>query len=270
MNPEIQYNANVGWVSELSREWYTKIIKACKTNAMVNDRKDHIYRVYTWGKKNFGIPTDANPAIYMDNLRHEPAETNPFTLEEITKIKIYLNQPDKSKLTYTETIVANIVLFLFATGMRPQEMIDLGVSDIVMDDNNIDRLIAIKGSKARESGKVSRYLFVTDEISSYIDVALAHRSTRTSVNNTSLWVSPNGKVIYKAELHRLFKNVLRKIGIADKQLYDLRRGCATNIIHDPRYGVIIAQKQLGHKDIKQTMRYENLGKREAARLFKGH
>jgi integrase len=56
----------------------------------------------------------------------------------------------------------------------------------------------------------------------------------------------------------------------EKELYDLRRGCATNIIHDARYGINVAMKQLGHKNIATTMRYEALNKKKAANLFKGH
>ena len=56
----------------------------------------------------------------------------------------------------------------------------------------------------------------------------------------------------------------------EKQLYDLRRGCATEIINAPQYGINVAQKQLGHKSILTTQRYESLNKKRAASLFKGH
>jgi integrase len=99
---------------------------------------------------------------------------------------------------------------------------------------------------------------------------MKHRASRTAVVSDALWVTVRGNKLNTTTSRELFKRTLKKIGLPDKQQYDLRRGCATNIIHDPRYGVTVAQKQLGHKDIRMTMRYENLGKREAARLFKGH
>ncbi len=44
----------------------------------------------------------------------------------------------------------------------------------------------------------------------------------------------------------------------------------TEIINNPNYGINVAQKQLGHKSILTTQRYENLNKKRAASLFKGH
>jgi len=269
MNPVLTYTSDPVTATTVSHAWYAKMKVEGASNAKVNGLKEHIKRLYSWGTRSFGVAYDSNPALYMPKLRHEAAESNPFTLDDTLAIKDYMNSK-YCKLIESEVLMCNIMLFLFATGMRPQEMMDLKVSDIVMDDNGKDRLIAIKGSKAREAGKVSRYLFVTDEIAHYINFAMQHRASRTAVVSDTLWVTARGNKLHPTSSHELFKRTLKKIGLPDKQQYDLRRGCATNIIHDPRYGVTVAQKQLGHKDIKTTMIYEQLGKKEAARLFKGH
>ena len=269
LNPNLTYTADPASGKAISDAFYAKMKVPGASNAKINDQKAHLNRLYTWGTENYGVAYDSNPAIYMGNLRHEPKETNPFTKGNMLEIKDYMNSK-YCKLRESEVIMANIMLFLFSTGMRPREMMDLKTSDIVMDDNGKDKLIAIRGSKAREANKVSRYLFVTEDVEQYINVALEHRASRTDVSSDSLWVSVRGKQLTQRPLDELFKRTLSKVGLPKKELYDLRRGCATNIIHDDRYGVTVAQKQLGHKDLRTTMVYERLGKREAARLFKGH
>lgn len=267
LNPELNYVSDPAKASEVGATWFTKL-KEGSSNAKVNDHKAHINRLYSWATRNLGVALDSNPSLYMENLKHEKKETSPFTAEDIRTILDWPTKSKHNKYSTTEQIVVNAIVFLYETGMRPQEFRSLKVNDIVYDDNGRDKLIAIRGAKGREEGKVSRYLFVTPKIQECIDIAIKHRSSVKPTHN-NLFVSVKGKPIHQANFRLNFEQIITKVNLPKKEVRDLRRGCATNIIHNPRYGAVVAQKQLGHKQLSTTMIYENLDKKAAARLFRG-
>jgi len=268
LNPELSYTSDPAKASEVGSTWFTKLQEEGSSNARVNDHKSHIKRLYIWATKNFGVAYDSNPSLYMKDLKHEKKETSPFTAEDIKTIVDLPVNSKYNKYSPNELLTVNSIVFLYETGMRPQEFRNLRVSDIVMDDNGRDKLLAIRGAKGREEGKVSRYLFVTPKIQECIDVALAHRSSVTTKTD-KLFISIKGGEVYAENFRVSFDSTLSKANLPKKEIRDLRRGCATNIIHNPRYGAVVAQKQLGHKHLSTTMIYEDLDKKAAARLFRG-
>jgi integrase len=265
----LSYTNNQEEARGLSSFWWDNISAMNYSNSQINELKKHINRIYNWGIKNIGLSYDSNPANYMPTLNHELKETHPFTREEIESVKDM-----KGSTTKNEEWLSNIIVFLFETGMRPNEMMELKLSDVVLDDTDkstmgSSRLIQIIGAKGREKGKVSRYVAVTPAVQECIKSAMEHRrSVRCS--NEQLFCSIRGFKILGPLLNRSFRDLMVTLRMPEKEIRDLRRGCATSIIHDPRYGINVAMKQLGHKNIATTMIYESLNKKRAAGLFKGH
>lgn len=264
------YSSSQDETRVISSKWWDDIVAKGYTNDQINKLKKQINKIYIWGIMNLGLSLDSNPAIYMSNLKHELKETHPFTREEVEDVR----DIGRSSNTTSQQWVSNIVVFLFETGMRPNEMMDLKLSDVVLDDTDKDtmgntRLIQIIGAKGREKGKVSRYVAVTPAVQSCIKSAMEHRRS-VRCTNEQLFCSIRGSKTVAPSLNRAFRDLMITLRMPEKELYDLRRGCATNIIHDSRYGINVAMKQLGHKNIATTMRYESLNKKKAANLFKGH
>ena len=137
-------------------------------------------------------------------------------------------------------------------------------------DGDRTQVIKIIGAKGREAGKLSRYVVVTPEVSKCLEAFYAYRKTRKVVKSERLIISSVGNDFSKRYANTLFKSVMLKVGFRQREMLDLRRGCATSIINNPLYKVTDAQKQLGHKHLSTTMRYEHLNKLEAAKQFKGH
>jgi len=240
-------------------------------NQRRNQLRAHINVLWQWAVVHHGAAPECNPTIFMPILRHEPREGSPFTKEEAYKVDGLLKSKDykgKSVLSESEVVVCWMVKLLFETGMRPSEAINLNYTDIIVDGE--DTLLQIIGAKGREENKLSRYVSVTPGVRGCIDWAMKFRYSRKNLSTDSLFVTVTGKRPRFIFISKLFRGLMKLIGMEEKQLYDLRRGAATAIIHDPRYGITVAQKQLGHKNIQQTMRYENLNKKEAAKLFKGY
>ena len=268
------YDMNAPDAVEVSNKWFAAITDSCNlSNYQRNNLKDHLNRVYMYGVKSYGIAYDSNPAIHMPTLRHEIRETSPFTKPEMAIIYDRTFVKGYRALTLKESLIANMARFLFCTGMRPAEARNLKLSDIVLDDTDQGsqrgRLIQIIGAKGREAGKVSRYVAVTPEVLECIRVATAHRHSIKKPQGNYLFLSVQGRSVKQPSMTKDFQQLMARIGFEGKELYDLRRGCATEIIHNNDYGITVAQKQLGHKNISTTMRYESLGKKRAAGLFKG-
>jgi len=242
------------------------------TNQRRNQLRRHLHVLWQWGVVNIRLAPECNPSIFMPQLKHEPREGNPFTKEEVSSVmelvdkKMFKNQ---SLLNETETMVCWYIKFLFETGMRPGEAMSLLTTDVVIESG--DKLIQIVGAKGRESGKVSRYISVTPGVKDCIDWAMKFRYSRKTISSDTLFVTTlKGGKLLSRNVTIIFARIMKLAGLENKQVYDLRRGAATAIIHDPRYGITVAQKQLGHKNIQTTMRYENLNKKAAAKLFKGY
>jgi len=74
------------------------------------------------------------------------------------------------------------------------------------------------------------------------------------LKNDIVYLSTNGKKINPHVLRTSFYTVLRKVGIENLWLHDLRRTFATRLA---QAGVDLYKisKLLGHKDIKMTQRY---------------
>ena len=275
----LQYESNLIHTVTQGSEWFKTIQATGWPNYTQNGVVGQIKRLFSWGIEKLGLPADTSPATYMPKLKHEKKDSNPFTPDEIKKIQnhriIFGTKYAPLKLTEQETIVSYMVEFLFETGMRPGEVFNLKLHDVVLDDHQSgfksrDRLIQIMGAKGKEKGKVSRYISVTPQVDSLIKIAIQHRHSRKNVKCDNLWVSMQGKKIDHNNFAKSFKNLMVKVGLLDKQIYDLRRGCATEIINNPAYGLNVAQKQLGHASINTTMIYEKLSKKRAARMFRGH
>ena len=83
---------------------------------------------------------------------------------------------------------------------------------------------------------------------------LNQRSKVRSIKNCFVFFNRKGKKINPNVLRKSFYTVLRKVGIENLWLHDLRRTFATRLA---QAGVDLYKisKLLGHKDIKMTQRY---------------
>tara|TARA_R100001244_G_scaffold55065_1_gene47306 strand:+ start:551 stop:1543 length:993 start_codon:yes stop_codon:yes gene_type:complete len=266
---ELYYNGGQQESRAISSKWWDNLTDKNYTNSQMNILKDMLNRIYKWGFINLGLSYESNPATYMVNLTHELKETHPFTREEVEDVRNKDNSSNNS-----EKWISNIIVFLFETGMRPNEMMELKLSDVVLDDTDKatmgnTRFIQIIGAKGREKGKVSRYVAVTPAVQQCITKAMEHRRS-VNCSNDSLFCSIRGSKILPSALNKAFRDLMITLRMPSKEIYDLRRGCATEIINNPAYGINVAQKQLGHRSILTTQRYESLNKKRAASLFKGH
>jgi site-specific recombinase XerD len=155
----------------------------------------------------------------------------------------WLNRDEETQiLDNSPDWLREIVTFDLHTGLRLEEMLSLEWSRV----NLFRRTILIKETKNGNPKTLPLNKIALD--------VLTQRSTVKSIKNDFVFFNCNGEKINSNVLRTAFYSVLKKIGIDDFRLHDLRHCFATRLA---QAGVDIYKisKLLGHKDIKMTQRY---------------
>jgi len=191
--------------------------------AMLSKAFSLAVRDWDWIKEN---PVSKVQKEKVDNKRDR-------WLNKDEEKQILDNSPDWLK---------EIVTFALHTGLRLQEMLSLEWSRV----NLFRRTILIKDTKNGNPKTLPLNKIALD--------VLNQRSTVKSIKNDFVFFNSNGEKINANVLRTAFYSVLRKVGIDDFRLHDLRHCFATRLA---QAGVDIYKisKLLGHKDIKMTQRY---------------
>ncbi|MHC4455183.1 MAG: tyrosine-type recombinase/integrase, partial [Planctomycetota bacterium] len=149
---------------------------------------------------------------------------------------------EKQILDNSPDWLREIVTFGLHTGLRLQEILSLEWSRV----NLFRRTILIKETKNGNPKTLPLNKNALD--------VLNQRSTVKSIKNDFVFFNSNGEKINSNVLRTAFYSVLKKVGIDDFRLHDLRHSFATRLA---QAGVDIYKisKLLGHKDIKMTQRY---------------
>ena len=148
-------------------------------------------------------------------------------------MKILSNSPEK---------VREIVVLLLNTGLRIEECLSLEWSRVDL----IRKTIHIQDTKG-DSPKV--FPLNTTALG-----VLNQRSKVKSIKNDYVFLNSNGKKILRDAFRISFYRVLKKVGIENFCIHDIRHTFATRLA---QAGVDLYKisKLLGHKDIKMTQRY---------------
>lgn len=209
-----------------------------------------------WGNKTYHIYYD-NLSVFCDFLVLENAlEKNPVKLLKKPKTSRRIIKPLET--SQVETILQNALysskdrkigwrnytMFYIGlnSGLRLSEIINLFESDIDFQNKTI-LVRQGKGDKDRE-------IAVNND---FLDILLHYVKNKTKFSSPRLFVTKNGNRFTVREFHRLVEIVKKNSGI-HFSAHDLRRTYATTL---SKKGIppFIIQQQLGHTNIKTTMRY---------------
>lgn len=172
----------------------------------------------------------------------EDENVNLFTIKEIKEILSNSN----GNLYY-------VIFFMFLTGIRPGELISLTWNDI---DYEKKRIAVEKTTVQGKVGDVKtqssvRYINMLPQLETVIKEL--HNKTG---NYENLFISHFKKPFYSHDiLNKRFKELLEKINIKERSLYNLRHIFATHMISNIQNGIDIlwVSKMLGHKDLSITL-----------------
>ncbi len=175
-------------------------------------------------------------------LKENPVLKVPKEKENNERDRWLTEDEERKILSNGPVRVREVVAFLLNTGLRIEECLSLEWSRV----NLIRETIHIQETK---SGSPKTLPLNTVALK-----VLNQRSKVKSIQNDYVFLSRNGRKIFQDAFRTSFYRVLKKVGIEDFCIHDLRHAFATRLAQS---GVDLYKisKLLGHKDIKMTQRY---------------
>jgi len=180
----------------------------------------------------------------LKNLAPEQIEQSvePFTKEEMEKI-----------LKRATGQMRNFILFMYATGMRPGEIIALEWDDI---DLKREVIYVTKTRSRAKDGKPKTPNSIR-EVEIYTNALNAlNAQYKLTRGREKIFVNEVSKTPFASHTHiaMQFKNILRECNIEGKNLYTLRHTYASTMISIPNIDMLWVSNQLGHKDLDTTLK----------------
>lgn len=174
-----------------------------------------------------------NPAIGLDPIKVEKTIKRPFSDEELESLRNNCN---------TEREIA-LIDFLYSTGIRVSELVNLNINDINMD--TLDVVVNGKGNKERRT-----YLTRTARL--HLKKYLEKRDDE----NEALFVSeraPHNRLSV-AGVQKILREIGVRAGVDKTHPHRFRRTMATNIL---KKGMPLEEVSslLGHVKLETTMIY---------------
>lgn len=179
-----------------------------------------------------------NPTAGLEPIKHEKKIKQPFTDEELEKLRRTCKQERDLAL----------IEFLYSTGVRASELVALNKSDIDFYDKSV--VVYGKGSKERET-----YLNATSclHLKSYLD--------SRKDDNEALFVSTRAphERLTVAGVERILRRIGKDAGVAKVHPHRFRRTMATNVL---KKGMPLEEVRelLGHTKLDTTMIYCTVSK----------
>jgi len=167
-----------------------------------------------------------------------------LTVQDVEEAKKYLKTYHSKK--YTIAKIEALISFLFATGVRKAELLNLKRADIDIENNK---------AKVFGKGKRERYIYFDNKTKAELIDYFSAEEEKTNAFNLTL-----GKINYIPKL--LSKYLGKKV-----YLHLFRHSSARNMIMKD-VPINIVQKILGHSSLQTTMRYTEPNEKMIADKYK--
>lgn len=220
---------------------------------------------YRWAVASvFEIKSNENPVAYIPRWTETIEPYNPYTPEEIKKVK----QAVIDGLFPADVEpYAVLKVFAFHCGARPEEMFEHQISDFT--EKQGEYLFQVYSAKGRQEGVVSREVIMGSEEK----WALAYFQKQPVYNPDQPGYSVRGNGVenalytFRTDKGKKFNRVTnweKQIEVdtiagidTNHEFYDLRRGLAT-AMYKQGIDIRTIADRLGHKSVETTWRYIKL------------
>ena len=164
--------------------------------------------------------------------------------EQVHKV-LYAALLKSSKIPFLRLRNHALIMLPLHSGLRMSEVIFLNISDINMDE----KLIHVHNGK----GAKDRIVVITDELATMLQQYIQAHEKYFHMSTMILFPSKSGKKLNAREFRRITDNI-GKLAEVKFASHDLRRTYATTLSRK-KVSPFVIQNQLGHSDIRVTMRY---------------
>ena len=150
--------------------------------------------------------------------------------------------------------------FIYATGMRISEVVNLRIEDINFHDN----LVRIMGK-----GKKERIVPFNDYSKELILRYLERAREEFKIDIDFVFLNYRGKKISERSVERILKSVFKDIMKSNKNIYPhlLRHSFATHLLQRGA-NLRVIQELLGHSNLATTEKYTNLNYKDLLNIYK--
>jgi len=245
------------------RNEFTQLLKLLKTKPVDELHTDDLKRYMVYIMKEQGI---------TENSAHSRLNALKFYFEQVLgreKFFFEIPRPKKAlklpKVISEEKIVSGILavenlkhrtllLLAYSAGLRVSEVISLKVTDI-----NSDRMqISVNHAK----GKKDRVVTLSETILPILREYYLLYKPKT-------WLfegQDSGEHYSSRSAQQVFKDAYKKLGIPPQcSFHSLRHSFATHLLENGT-DISFIQKLLGHNDIKTTLRYTQISKKDIGKI----
>ena len=172
-----------------------------------------------------------NPMRRIKAIKQQKKIKEPFTDLEMEKIR---NSADNTRNRA-------LIEFLYTTGCRVSEVVDVDLNDIDFVHNSL--IVTGKGDKQRE-------VYISDKAMYWLKIYINDRNN----DNTALFIGKGNKRLKKAGIEAVVRKIGKIAGVEKVHPHRFRRTMATNLINK---GMPVQEVQqiLGHEKLDTTMIY---------------
>ena len=228
-------------------KWQNKLLMKFK-HLTVQKYRSIFLSIFDYAVKNEVV--ESNPIRKVESPKtiekvtmHEDEENNILPFSE-AEIKIILEK--------TDGYLKNFIMLMYASGMRPGEIIALKWSDIDFDKKQINIYKTIVNKQIGPVKTLSSKRKI--DMLPLSELALKEQYKITS-NYEFIFISSRKKPFYSHDIINLrFRKVLKANKIQVRKLYNLRHTFASQLIAAGE-DITWVSKTLGHKDTQTTLMY---------------
>lgn len=254
-------------------EWRKQMQECGLSERYIYTSLSHLSSYFKWlGKTELGAFLKINPvqsSMPKPPKKYNSPKVKSLTDEELTKLWLYLEREAENDNNLIAVRDYAIFRLFTATGMRREEIINLGMEDIRIEEEMILLHTRVKG------GNYEWRTISDEEVKKTLEryLKLAKRKSLVGQKGRALWIRFDrgafaaaldhkaGNTVDEPRLSshsfdRRMKKYAREAGIGHFHIHQFRHTFA-RIVAEDSGSIIETQEALGHKDIQTTQVYVN-------------
>lgn len=229
-----------------------------------NMRLSYLRSCFEWGISK-GYVTE-NPYVAIKNKKKINIRVDPFSKEEVQLILNAIANDTYCKRTraHKHSYYLPFFQFLFATGLRPCEVIGLRWGSVDYERGFIHVKEAISRSKVvgspsrrRKGTKTGNewYIPLSDTLKAVLE-ARRQQSGSEPKSDELVFRTPRGCVInWETISSKLWRPLMKGLGIKYRNPYQIRHTTLSNAVMNPQIGVLGAAKLAGHTNSGMVVKH---------------
>lgn len=231
------------------RQWIVSFVDKDLTNKTINRKLSTLKTFFKFLLKVKAI--EVNPMLQHKSLKLPKREQEAFSLLELEKLSAYFE--DSSFEGLRDHLMIEM---LYSTGMRRQELIDLTLSSIDLEQNQLKVL----GKRNKE-----RLLPLLNSTLILIRDYLEERKG-LALDTDKLFVTKSGKAIYPNLVYRTVNSYFKKVSTKQKLSPHLLRHAFASHLLDKGAEITAIKELLGHSSLASTEVYTHSNFKELSKV----